>query len=212
MRRYVKCMAASRVTGREQNARPSTARRSSPGGKRSAQGAGMCRGAQRAASAAGAKRSPEQPGAAQRQPQRGKPGEADSRGVRPGTSGRGRWLGAKAGVASAGRSAAAGHSGRRRPGGFLPGRAGRHGVGDARRAAKAAGLVAPGYGARSQRSPEARRKESASALAWESGTAEAGQASGFIAGLAGRMAEVDYSGRAEDRRSASASALARGDQ
>lgn len=72
MRRYVKCMAASRVTGREQNARPSTARRSSPGGKRSAQGAGMCRGAQRAASAAGAKRSPEQPGAAQRQPYWGK--------------------------------------------------------------------------------------------------------------------------------------------
>lgn len=64
MPRYVKCMAASAVTGREQNARPSEARRSRLDSKRSAQGAGMCRGAQRAASAAGAKRSPEQPGAA----------------------------------------------------------------------------------------------------------------------------------------------------
>lgn len=72
----------------------------------------------------------------------------------------------QAGVAGAGRTAAAGHSGRRRPGGFWPGRAGRHGVGDARLAAKAAGLVAPGHGARSRRSAKARRKASASALAW----------------------------------------------
>ena len=188
MRRYVKCMAASAVTGREQNARPSTARRSSPDGKRSAQGAGMCRGAQRAASAAGAQRSPEQPGAAQRQPHRGKSREADSRGVRPGTSGRGRWPGGKAGVNSAGRTAAAGHFWRRRPGGFWPGRAGRHGVGDARRAAKAAGLAAPGHGARSRRSPEAQCKASASALAWgvRHGGGRAGERP--FAGLPGRVA------------------------
>jgi len=178
MRRYVKCMAASAVTVREQNARPSTARRSRPDGKRSAQGAGMCRGA----SAAGAKRSPEQPGAAQRQPLRRKHGEADSRGVRPGTSGWGRWPGGKAGVASAGRTAAAGHSGRRRPGGFWPGRAGRHGVGDARRAAKAAGLVAPGHGARSRRSAEGQDGARRARQRWpgESGTAEAWQASGLL--------------------------------
>ena len=169
MRRYVKCMAASPVTGREQNARPSTARRSSTdrqaerAGRLRPEGAGMWRGATRAALAAGAQRSPEQPGAALRQPP--KSGRQKTWGAgrtehhsspqahacgQPTQTGQNPVL-VQNSRSTADRSAAAGRVWRRRPGrGF--GRAGQAATsaGDGWRAPGAgAGQLAPGHGARS---------------------------------------------------------------